>query len=143
MSEPTSQSPKLQWKWVGISFASYILFYILPICIVGGFIRPRAISHAESIFLGIWTTGGILVIAAIAAYVSEGNTLWEPVLAGVGLVLSVFAALLIFVWPKWFLPHAIKPVIATMAVVFILSLIGAGIGELAQIVFRRKNPDSM
>ena len=64
----------------------YILFYILPIFIVGDYFTNKVGVQ----FIGAWMFGGIIIIAAIAGYLSHGITIWEPAVAGAGLVIAFF-----------------------------------------------------
>lgn len=132
MAESSTQSNKLQWKWVGISFLSYVLLYLLPILIIGGFVPARPISPQAATFLGIWSFAGIIIIAALDAYLSPGITILEPAIAAVGLIVCVCVALVIFVWPRWFVSAAVGGVVTTIVIVFALSILGAWLGERVQ-----------
>ena len=69
MAESLTSSKKLEWKWVGITLILYAVFYLLPLFFL--------FRIAE--FLGdAWLFSGIIIIAAVAAYLSKGITIWEP-----------------------------------------------------------------
>jgi hypothetical protein len=134
MTEPLTQSKKLQWKWVGITLVLYAVFYLLPVFLLG------SISQT---FTGVWLFAGIIIIAAIAGYLSEGVTIWEPAIAGAGLIFLFFLGMTIF-FP---FPHrerifqTVIPLVIVMAIVFLLSLIGAWLGERAQKLWKTKPPE--
>ncbi|HEY6952277.1 MAG TPA: hypothetical protein VI758_07705 [Bacteroidota bacterium] len=132
MAETPAQGKTLQWKWVAISFLSYVVFYLIPILVIGGFLPSRPVSDGAEMFLYTWLFAGIVIIAAVAAYLSPGVTIVEPAVAGAGLIVTLFAALLIFVWPKWFVSVAAVGMVLTIIVVFLLSLLGAWLGERIQ-----------
>ena len=129
MSELLTPSGKLQWKWVGITFVFYLLFYLLPLVITielfpNAFIVP-----------GIWIFGGIVIVAAIAGYMSEGITIWEPAIAAAGLTVLLLGYTALFVFPMAFQGAFLRGVIFIVLpsiVVFVLSMTGAWFGERAQ-----------
>jgi hypothetical protein len=135
----SSEHPKsIQWKWVVISFILFVVFYLLPII---------AFSHISNIFLGVWVFAGIIVIAGIAAFFSKGVTIWEPAIAASILVIMIFAYAAIRLLST--LPiHRISvfqmmsPLIIVTLVVFLLSLLGAWLGERAQKLWKSPKPDS-
>ncbi len=118
---------QLQWKWVGLSFAFYVVFYLIPLTVVLGF---EAIPLSMTKYVGgTWLFGGIVIVAALAAYISPGITIWEPAVASAGIAVALFI-LRMFVTSEraGFLSEAIVPIFA----VFALALLGAWIGEKAQ-----------
>lgn len=147
MAEPTLQSGKLEWKWVGITFAMYIVLYLLPILFGFGFFAGHAGGRGTDVFLGIWTFAGIIVIAALCGYLSKGVTIWEPALAGLALatiVLLYLAYKILFASVGHRIPlfHLIIPALALLGTVFVLSLLGAWLGELAQRLWRSEPPQA-
>jgi hypothetical protein len=127
---------ELQWKWVGITLLLYVVFYLVPLLVVGDI--PA--SKAAEVFAGLWLFAGMVIIAAVAGFLSEGVTIWEAAIAGIALyalcyvadaILSVRIALL----------HGVAPPTATLAVVFMLSVYGAMLGEAAQSLWRKKSPE--
>ncbi len=141
MTEPSIQSKKLQWKWVGITIVLYAVFYLLPLFFLG----PMLASKVAEFFFSAWIFAGIIIIAAVAGYLSEGVTIWEPAIAGVGLIFLFFLGITIF-FP---LPHrerifqTIIPLVIVMAIVFLLSLLGAWLGERAQKLWKTKSPEAI
>jgi peptidoglycan/LPS O-acetylase OafA/YrhL len=126
---------KLRWKWVGITLFLYTVFYVVPLFMVGD--MPP--SEVAEIFAGVWLFAGIALIAAIAGFLSEGVTIWEPAIAGIALYALCFIAESILSAKIALLQHIAPPVV-TLAVVFILSLYGAKWGEAAQELWRKKFP---
>ncbi len=135
MAELLTPSGKLQWKWVGITFVFYLLFYLLPLVLTIEFM-PNTL-----IIPGIWIFGGIIIVAAAAGFVSEGVTIWEPAIAAGGLTILLFGYTAIFVFPVAFrgaFLRALLFIVLPSIIVFILSLTGAWIGERAQRVWKDK-----
>ncbi len=135
MADLLTPSGKLQWKWVGITFVFYLLFYLLPLVLAIEFL-PNAL-----IIPGVWIFGGIIIVAAVAGYVSEGVTIWEPAIAAGGLTILLLGYTAIFVFPMAFrgaFLRGILFVILPSLIVFILSLTGAWMGERAQRVWKSK-----
>ena len=141
MTESSIQSKKLQWKWVGITFAMYLLFYLFPLCLVDIFSARIAF-----IIIGCWIFGGIIIVAAVAGYLSEGVTIWEPAIAGAGLVLILFIPLSIYlhihVNSSINLFGEIAGILIPAIIVFFLSLFGAWGGERAQKLWKIKPPEA-
>jgi hypothetical protein len=131
--EPLTPSDKLQWKWVGITLAMYALFYLLPLYFLGG---------VAEVFADIWIFAGIVIIAAVAGYLSEGITILEPAIAGAGLILLFAAGSMTLVTPGGLIFQAVIPTIIVMVIVFFLSLLGAWLGERAQRRWNRKAQES-
>jgi hypothetical protein len=131
--EPLTPSDKLQWKWVGITLAMYALFYLLPLYFLG--------SVAE-VFADIWIFAGIVIIAALAGYLSKGITILEPALAGAGLILLFSVGSMTLIPPSGMIFQSILPMIIVMVIVFFLSLLGAWLGERAQRRWNRKAQES-
>jgi hypothetical protein len=142
MTESSVQPKKLQWKWVWITFAMYILFYILPIFIAGNYFTNKI----AVLIIGVWIFGGIIIVAAVAGYISKGVTIWEPAIAGAGLVLAFFICMTIYVNVFYNLHYNISGeflgIIVPTFIVFLLSLLGAWLGELAQQLVKTKSPEA-
>jgi hypothetical protein len=139
MSELLIPSGKLRWKWVGITFVFYVLFYLLPLILVTEYF-PNLL-----IIPGIWIFGGIIVVAGVAGYLSEGITIWEPAIAAAGLVILLFGYTAFFVFPKAFQGALLRSVIFIVLpaiVVFVLSMTGAWLGERAQQLWKSKSSDA-
>ncbi len=147
MAEPSKQSAKLEWQWVAISFVLYVVFYLLPILIGFGFFTSRVGGRGMDLFLGIWTFAGIIVIAALCGYLSKGVTIWEPALASLALatiVLIYLAYKIVFASAVHRMPlfQHIVSALMLLGTVFVLSLLGAWLGELAQRLWRPEPPDA-
>lgn len=140
MTELLTPSGKLQWKWVGITFVFYVLFYLLPLVLT--------IELFPNLFIipGIWIFGGIIIVAAIAGYLSEGVTIWEPAIAAAGLIILLFGYTALFVFPMAFRGAFVRRILFIVfpaIIVFILSLTGAWMGERAQRVWKDKKAESV
>ena len=134
MSEPSTQSNKLQWKWVGITLAMYAVFYLLPLSFF---------VHSAQSISGVWMFAGLIIVAAVAGYLSKGVTIWEPAIASLGLVFLFFFAVLLFVPPiRGRVFEAIIPMAMALPTVFVLSLLGAWLGERAQKLWKTQPPKS-
>lgn len=134
MPEPLIPSNKLQWKWVGITLVLYAVFYLLPLLFL---------SRTSDFLTGVWVFAGVIIIAAIAGYLSEGVTIWEPAIAGAGLLFLFFLGMIILFPPKGRIFQAIIPIIFTLVSIFLLSLFGAWLGERAQILWKKKSPETV
>ncbi|TSA22306.1 hypothetical protein D4R75_05135 [bacterium] len=136
-------SKVIDWKWVGISFASYLLFYLLPILIVR---RPYTHYHMgefERLFVAVWIFGGVITIAAVIGYFSKGVTLIEPVIASIGTILLwAMAFNLLIARRAHIMSRDIRELFVVIGVIFLLSLIGAWLGESAQKLWRKEPPPS-
>ncbi|MGD0038717.1 MAG: hypothetical protein ABSC53_15635 [Bacteroidota bacterium] len=131
MPESLTPSKKLQWKWVGITIIMYAVFYLMPLF----FLTQKVEFLADA-----WIFSGIIIIAAVAAYLSKGVTIWEPAIAGAGLFLLFFLGMIIFFRLPPF--RAYIAMVITMAIVFLMSLLGAWLGERAQKLWKTKSPES-
>ena len=69
MAEESTQPKKLQWKWVWISLLLYAVFYLVPLFFF---------AYKVEVLLFVWMFAGIIVIAAVAGYLSPGVTIAEP-----------------------------------------------------------------
>jgi Na+/citrate or Na+/malate symporter len=139
MTESLTSSKKLQWKWVGITLLLYVVFYPSPIFIANYILAQKVAEF----FTGAWTFAGIIIIGAVAGYLSKEVTIWEPAIAGASLIALCFTALTILMPRRPQILHAIVPLIIMMAIVFLLSLLGAWLGERAQKLWKTKSPKSI
>jgi hypothetical protein len=143
MTESTSRFKELQWNWVGITFALYLVCYLLPILVVGGVFGNFVVTSKAGIFIGAWSFGGAVILPAIAGYISKGVTILEPAIGGVGLVAIWYIAFRLFL--ARYVSSGISedlPYLATiMVAIFLLSLLGAWFGERAQKLWRTKTPE--
>jgi len=143
MADALEQSNKLQWKWVGITFLLEVVFYLLPILFVAGVFGDYVISVRAGMFIGAWSFGGAILLPAIAAFLSEGITIWEPAIAGVVLVALWYIAFRLFLarYIASGVSEDIPYLVLIMVIIFLLSLLGAWYGERAQKLWRSKTPE--
>ncbi len=143
MADASAQSNKLQWKWVGITFLLEVVFYLLPILFVSGVFGNYVISMKAEMFIGAWSFGGAILLPAIAGFLSEGITIWEPAIAGVLLVAIWYIAFRLF-FARYIAPGISEDVpylIFIMVLIFLLSVLGAWYGERAQKLWGTKTPE--
>jgi hypothetical protein len=136
MAESSIQSKKLQWKWVGISLLMYILLYLLPIVILG-----KVFGIDKQVLFSSWVFGGVIIVAALAAYLSEGTTIWEPAIAGAVLGFLWVIFILLFV-RRYSISGDVMQFLTAMSILFLLSLLGAWFGDRAKKLWKTKTPDS-
>jgi hypothetical protein len=138
MDEQSPTPKKLQWKWVVITFLFYLVFYLLPIAAAAYFTRGNA-SGVGQFFIGAWMFGGLIIVAAAAAYLSTGITIFEPAIASVTMIILWIAIFSLFIpYGRFDIRRDTLPTLGIISVVFILSLVGAWIGERAQKLWRTK-----
>ena len=144
MSEMPSTPKKFQWKWVWISLLMYIVFYFLPLTLVpGGMFSGTIVTKASATFIGVWSFAGMIIISAIAGYISKGVTIREPAVAAIGLViLSLVAVQIKFNAAMQFTTVSLLGLLIALAIVAGLSLAGAWFGEILQKVVQSKGPES-
>jgi len=131
MSDPSTQSKKLQWKWIGISLVLYAVFYLLPLVILA--------TKAE-ILSFVWLFAGVIVVGAVSGYFSEGVTILEPAIAGAGLIFLFFGTMILLLPRQINIGGVVLGTVILMISVFLLSLLGAWFGERAQKLWRSKAP---
>lgn len=137
MTEELDRSPGLQWKWVWITLGMFVLFYVAPL-LAASTIRGE---FGDKI-IGGWSFGGIIVVTAVAGFLSKGVTIWEPAIAG-GLLTVLWYALfqIIMAMKGVSVRIELAPLLVVMIAIFGLSLLGAGLGEGVQNVSKKKqNP---
>ena len=135
MTEPTGTVNKFQWKWVGITLAMYLVFYLLPL-VFGVLLIRSGGGNIGITIVGAWLFGGIIIVAAVAGYLSKGVTILEPAIASISMI---------FLWMLTFLLAGVRfdirndtlPTIAVICGVFLLSLFGAWFGERAQKLWKK------
>lgn len=120
MTVNPNESRGMQWRWVWITLGMFVLLYFFPI-IAASNMRGEFSTKV----IGGWSFGGVLVITALAGYLSKGVTIWEPAVAGGLLTVLWYIGLRFFT--------AVKLDVIQLAVVLVaifgLSLLGAGLGE--------------
>lgn len=134
MPDEQTESQRLQWKWVWITLGMYALFYVLPLIGAAG-IRG---TFGDKI-VGGWSFGGIIIISAVAGFLSKGVTIWEPAIAGGLMTVLWYAAIQIISATSGM--HArleLAPLMVIMIAIFGLSLLGAGLGEGIQNLSKKK-----
>ena len=132
MVDQSSDSNKIQWKWIAITFFLYLIFYLLPIAAVAYLTRDTG-SNIGHLFIGAWLFGGLILVAAVAAYVSTGITIFEPAIASATMIiLWIIIFSLLVPYARFDIRRDALPALGIICVVFVLSLVGAWLGELAQ-----------
>lgn len=142
MGEQSASSKKIQWKWVSITFVLYVLFYMLPLFVIEPLLKGA--PTAATVFVGMWIFGGIIIVAAVAAYFSKDVTIIEPAIAGALMeILYFFAKSLYRVYTEPGVQFDIKQglpfTVVTILIAFALSLVGAWFGERAQKLWKLKS----
>ena len=132
MDRQVSNTHNLQWKWVVITLAMYLILYFLPFLLTEKLALGTGYKNLLMI-LTIWKFVGILIVAAVAGYLSKGVTILEPALAGISMiVLWITAFVLFFPGGNFDVRKDTLVTIEIMAFVFVSSLFGAWLGERAQ-----------
>jgi|WetSurMetagenome_2_1015567.scaffolds.fasta_scaffold705161_1 Na+/citrate or Na+/malate symporter len=139
MTDRFSQHAKLQWKWVGITLAMYFSLYLFPIFIISIFFKNTIAIK----LIGGWMFGGIIIVAALAGYLSKGITIWEPAIAGTGLILGIFVCVIVYTriinGERLNVVTEFLEILIPTFIVFLLSLLGAWIGERAQKLWKKES----
>ena len=118
----------------------YLLFYVIPIILL--FLTARSnglVKFAQTVGVS-WAIGGIIVIAAVAAYRSKGVAFWEPALASVAMLILAMLALMIFDFLTYSVmksPQIIRDIVGPIIIYFLLGLFGAWIGGRFQKVSQK------
>jgi len=120
--------PRLQWKWVWITLGMFVVLYFIPI-ITASTMRGEFANK----IIGGWTFGGVLVITALAGYLSKGVTIWEPAVAGGLLTILWYIVLQVMTAVRL----DIIQLVVVLVAIFGLSLVGAGLGEGIQNAARK------
>ena len=139
MEQTETNSTKLQWKWVGIAFLCYLFLYVIPLTIAEKFLGGTAVNT----FVGIWVFGGIFIISGAVGRISKGVTILEPFLASVFMVVILFCIGALF--DPFFLSKIPRAGFSTplmVITIFIVSLIGAWIGEAGQKYREKKREEA-
>ncbi len=136
MDEKSRRAKKLEWKWVGITLLLYVVMYPLPLLMAYYLFAPKVAGS----FVGIWIFAGIIIIGAFAGYLSKGVTLWEPAIAAAGFIGLFFLALAILPGGPVGLTvfESVMQLILITAIFFLFSLLGAWLGERAQVLWKPK-----
>ena len=132
MPEPSTQSKKLQWKWVLISMVLYAVFYLLPLIVL---------ANVAGVVAFVWLFAGVIIVAAVAGFLSKEVTILEPAIAGVGLVVLFCVGSIVFI-PRQINIGGIALGMVILSVgIFLLSLLGSWFGERAQKLWKLKSPN--
>ncbi len=140
--QPSGGGGKFQWNWFGVAFAVYLIFYIAPLSFSIGITDYTSWIHG---FFSSWLFAGVILIAALTAYLSKGVTIWEPALAGLGMMLvytiGVYGVRTMMYGDKGYLvQYSVMDAFWPVVVVFLLALFGAWLGEKIQAVALRRPP---
>src|SRR3989338_3749050 len=138
MESQEATTGSIQWKWVGFSFLMYLLFYLAPIMIIGRATAGTSMFKVAQMITVAWAFGGIIVIAAVAAYFSKGVTLFEPAFAAILLIIVTIVSMLMFTSTRWVNQQLFRDILLPIVVFFVLALIGAWLGEKLQALKAKK-----
>ncbi len=130
MTEPSAAPRKLQWGWIGMSIVLYAVLYLVPLMIFT--MRSGPLSF-------IWLFAGVVIVAALAGFLSKGVTSIEPAIAGAVLIFLFFITMIILIPGQIYILGAVIGRVIIMALVFLLSLLGAWMGERAQKLWRTQS----
>jgi hypothetical protein len=132
MSMTSFHFRQLQLKWILISMIGFSLLYLLPLMLL---------ATLRGLLATIWLFAGPILLAALAGYLSKGVAIVEPAIASSGLFLLFFIGL-ILIMPRQINMDAIWIGMAIMVSgLFLLSLLGAWLGERAQKFFKPPPPE--
>jgi hypothetical protein len=157
MRDSSTQSKKLEWKWVGIVFSLFLVFYLLPISIAGkvfAHLPEYVVGSAyesphhgpRAFFIGSWSIVGVIIITAGSAFIARRSIFWESgisavLLAIVWLIVYYSSAVpqrLMILWSDSASYLALS--LTVTAVVFYLSLVGAWLGERLRKALKTERP---
>lgn len=139
MAESLLSFKKLEWKWVWITLGLYIVFYFLPMYLIGTVVRPYISQSLDNSLLAIWFLGGIFLVSGFASFKSKGVTVWEPVISSVGaVILMILARFGERIWSGESLSFQFYNYSLVLGVFFAFSLVGAVCGELLQQSIERR-----
>ena len=129
-----STGKRFQWNWVLISLAMYLFLYFLPLSLMpGGILSGTPITGLSSLFIGIWSLGGMFIVSAVAGYMSTGVTIKEPAVAAVILMVTwFFAVQLRFNGAIHSTLQSYFILLVSLAMIGILAVAGAWWGEMMQ-----------
>ena len=165
MPESSTQSRKFKWKWVGIVFSLFLLCYLLPMLLasglfaqhpdyaVGGEYESPAVHGPRAFIIGMWSILGVIIVSACAAFFARKNLLSESATSAVLLAIVLFVAYYSGILPRGvriFEPSAhsrdLSPstnLTILAVVVFLLSLVGAWLGERLRKALKSTTPHSI
>jgi hypothetical protein len=132
MPEQSTQSKKLQWKWIGISMVMYAVFYLLPLIVL---------ANVAGVIAFMWLFAGVVIIAAVAGFLSKEVTILEPAIAGVGLVVLFGVGSMLFIPRQVNIGGMAMGMLILSVTVFLLSILGSWFGERAQKLWKSRSPE--
>ena len=132
MIENVTRTKKLQTRWIVISFLAYVIFYLLPITTICFAAPAWPIQSVALTILGIWIFAGIIVIAGVVGYLSEGVTIIEPAIGGAVTAFIFFDVLMLLIRRDLLHIKSLVAIFGIIVAVFALSLFGAWLGEKLQ-----------
>lgn len=140
--QPSGEGRKFNWNWFGISLAMYLIFYIAPLSLSIGITDYTSWIHG---FFSTWLFAGVILIAAVSAYLSKGVTIWEPALAALGMMvvytIGVYGVRSMMYGDRSYLVrYSVMDAFWPVIVVFVLAVFGAWLGEKIQSAAARRRP---
>jgi len=133
MSETGMQSKKLQWKWIGISVVLYAVFFLLPLMF-------SFLLRSSIVPIGVFAF--VVAIGAVVAYLTDGVVRWEPAIAGAGLMLLFLIAMIVLIPRQISIPGATIGMTVIAGIVFLLSFLGAWLGQRGRKRWKSKPSES-
>lgn len=133
---------QFQWNWFGITLAMYLIFLVAPLSLSVGITDYSSWIYG---FFSSWLFAGVILIAGITAYLSKGLTIWEPALASLCMMIVYTIAVygvrtMLYQNAGYLVKHGVMDSFLPIIIVFLLSLLGAWLGEKIQAAGSRKSP---
>jgi hypothetical protein len=110
----------------------YALFYLLPLIIP---------ANAAGVLAFVWLFAGVIIVAAVAGFLSKDVTILEPAIAGVGLVVLFCVGSMLFIPRQINIGGLALGMVILSVGVFFLSILGSWFGERAQKLWKPKSAE--
>ena len=145
MTEQRTRTRKFQWAWVAKTIVVYIIYSVVPLLVANGeYLHPH-FDYSAHLLETIWIFSSIVFVSSVAAYISDGVTLWEPVvgtalLTIVGVVYFVARVLFSAAGQTLEMYDVFQQTLVIVAITVVFSLTGSWFGGLAKKLWRRTPP---